>query len=352
MSVPPLDILIFTPAAFPSPTGNAVTVERWRSGLAKRGHNVKVLVVAGFARDEFRREVEAFRPQVLHVHQLLRAGRHVIDEECRPLYGQTALFLSPAGTDVYGEDGRGCDPRDRKLIHTLFRLARGIVVQSPHMASRLEEIVPSAAAKTRLIPKAVHWSGDDPYDVREACGWGPREMVFFMPAGVRPVKGNLLCLRAFRRVHALRPHVRLCFAGPVLDEIYGVSFAEELARCGAFARLLPPIDRQRMRRAYQSIDVVVNASLAEGLSNALLEAVAASRPVLASDIPGNRGAPVRGGILFFHPGEEKHLISQALRLVDDQELRMQLSLNAALTGPVDEATLLAGFYHEGLTAGD
>ena len=53
-------------------------------------------------------------------------------------------------------------------------------------------------------------------------------------------------------------------------------------------RLLPALSRQRMGAAYMDADVVLNTSLHEGMSPILLEAGALGRPVVASNVPGNR----------------------------------------------------------------
>jgi glycosyltransferase involved in cell wall biosynthesis len=109
-----------------------------------------------------------------------------------------------------------------------------------------------------------------------------------------------------------------------------------------------------MRSAYESADVVLNASVSEGLSNTLLEAIAAGRPILASDIPGNRW-PVMGnnnerpcGYLFDlrNPGD---FIRKSVRLIDDDGLRKEfaeacLARAAGLPTPDDEAAGLEQVY--------
>ena len=148
-------------------------------------------------------------------------------------------------------------------------------------------------------------------------------------------------------VHAARPRVRAVFAGPAIDEKYAFRFETEIRRCVAFARWIPLIPPAAMRSAYREADVVLNASSSEGLSNALLEAMAAGRPLLATDIGGNR-EPVLGqngdepsGCLFAlnDPGD---FVRQAIRLADDENLRKGLALAgekraAAWPGPGDEA---------------
>jgi glycosyltransferase involved in cell wall biosynthesis len=138
-----------------------------------------------------------------------------------------------------------------------------------------------------------------------------------------------------------------------LDPVFA-RFAQEVRRCAGFARWIPLISPGAMRSAYEEADVVLNASFSEGLSNAILEGMAAGRPLLASDIPGNRG-PVLGekgddpsGILF-NPQDPEDFLKQALRLIDDQELRESLGLTAkrrAATWPgsMDEAEGLIRAY--------
>ena len=154
----------------------------------------------------------------------------------------------------------------------------------------------------------------------------------------------------------MRPSIRAVFAGPALDKEYAARFEQEVERLHPFARWLPPIPLQAMRSAYQGADVILNGSFSEGLSNVLLEAKAAGKPILASNIPANRW-PVLGdqndlpaGLLFdLHSPE--HFLRQALRLVDDRELRKKLGQAgkdhaARLPGPEEEARGLIRVYEK------
>ena len=175
-----------------------------------------------------------------------------------------------------------------------------------------------------------------------------------MPAGIRPVKGNLECLLGFERIHALRSQAKVIFAGPPLDEAYAERFCREAERLRVFARWIPPIHPAAMRAAYSSVDVILNGSASEGLSNVLIEGRAAGKPLLVSDIPGNRW-PVLGDSgdspmgLLFGPSDRADFIEKALRLIDDASLRRELGAAGAaysqrMPGPCDEATGLVRVY--------
>jgi L-malate glycosyltransferase len=348
-------ILILTPAALPSVTGNAMTAERWRRALVSAGEDVRVLGTEGIQASTLAQEIRSFSPELIHAHHAFRAGSWILDPRVESLCRQIPLVVSPGGTDVY-LDMEVEEKRD--VVRQVTDRARAIVVQGEEIGTRLRELLPHLRDRMVSIPKSFVWLGDDPFDLRAAAGCGPEHFLFFLPAGVRPVKGNLECLRAMDRVHTVRPQARAVFAGPALDEDYAGTFLGEIQRRANFARWIPPIPPPAMRAAYEGADVVLNASTSEGLSNAVLEAAAAGKPVLASDIPGNRW-PVLGvngdspfGLLF-HAHDTESFFLQALRLMDDDALRDRLGVSgreraARWPGPDAEASALRGVYRRAI----
>jgi glycosyltransferase involved in cell wall biosynthesis len=344
-------ILLLSPTSFPTVTGNALTVERWRRALEEKGYAAEALATVGLEASVLGEEVERFHPDVIHAHHALRAGRLLLGAPTPDSALSLPWVVSPAGTDINGDlknDSR------REIILRVFHSARAIIAQGPATLQRLGELLPQSNGRIFPVPKSIGWFGEEEIRLRELAGCRPGDILFFLPAGVRPVKRNLECLRGLEIVHSARPRVRVVFAGPPLDEQYAARFEEEVRRCEAFARWIPLIPPAAMRSAYEAADVVLNASRSEGLSNALLEAMAAGRPLLAADIPGNR-ASVRGkngeepsGCLFELDNPED-FVSEALRLIDDENLRNALGeagkrRAADWPGPDDEADGLIRAY--------
>lgn len=316
-------LLILTPTAFPSITGNAITTERWRRSLQKKGVHVEVLATQEMKASDLVVELQRFEPHLIHVHHAFWAGGLLFDSRVHSMIDGLPMILSPGGTDINLDFERS--DRQETVIN-VYRTARIIVAQSRETVKRLEALLPGLQERIALVPKAFCWLGNDRFDLRKIAGSGPEDLLFFLPAGIRPVKGNLECLTAFEKVHAARPWAKIVFAGPDIDGAYSSRFREELKRRQSFARRIPSIPPEAMHSAYQTSDIVLNTSFSEGLSNALLEAIAVGRPVLASHIPGNWW-PVLGengdqpaGPLF-KAEDPDDFIHQAIRLIDDEGLR-------------------------------
>jgi glycosyltransferase involved in cell wall biosynthesis len=92
-------------------------------------------------------------------------------------------------------------------------------------------------------------------------------------------------------------------------------------------KILPP--REDVELAYQAADVFVLPSASEGLSNALLEALACGLPALASRVGGTPEAVEdgRSGLLFA-PLDEEELKLQLGKLLERPELAMVMSAAA------------------------
>ncbi|MCI0343646.1 MAG: glycosyltransferase family 4 protein [Planctomycetales bacterium] len=348
-------VLLATPAAPPRIAGNATTAARLRDGLAALGVEVSIVEVCGEGgEDDPGRLAEALgrvRPDLLHVHQAYRAGQALLALPD----GGWSLVVSLGGTELWGDLPDAA--RGRVVARALRRAAR-IVAPTAAAAATVRERLPDVAARVLVVPRGVRL-GTAPFPLRDRLGFPSDAVVFFLPSGLRRVKAPDVAVEGLGPVAAADACVRLVLAGPVLEEAYA---ADLLRRAAAlpWVRHLPGIPAEAMGAAYAASDVVLNTSHAEGMSNALLEGMAAGRAVLASDIPANREAIRDGetGLLYARGGtpgggETADLAAKAARLAGDEELRRRLGAAARATAlrdhdPGREAEAMLAVYREAL----
>ncbi len=228
---------------------------------------------------------------------------------------------------------------------TFWRLKRFVVGRSAAVISNADACAAAAAehagiARERLdvIPNGVAFPPPLPSPLRAilregiACPAG-RSLGFFVGRLV-PVK-NLACLiRAMARLpRTQRPWVAIAGDGPLRGELEAMVAAADL---GTDIRFLG--ERADATVLVQAADFLVLPSLQEGMSNALLEAMAACCPVIASAVGGNAELVEHGvnGLLF--PNDDDATLSEHLRLMtSDAALRQRLGQNAQQRAQSDHA---------------
>lgn len=305
-------IAIIAPNYYPEETGNAVTVRRIEGELKRLGCELQVFPVDRLPGDRLLSGVRGFEPQILHAFHAYHGGRmaHAVSKALGVPY-----LITLTGTDVYQAL---CDQRGMEM-HAALRGAVRLVAFHGCVKKRLAEHLPSLEEKTAVIPQGVEL----PLETGAAK---PREegtFTFLLPAGLRPVKNVLFPLQPLAELHEIHPQVRLLLAGPVLDPDYAALVMDTLEQY-PFARYLGVIARDAMGRLYREADVVLNSSLVEGgMANAVLEALAYGKPLLVTDIEGNRSVVKENatGLLYRDAEEFRH---KAEQLLTDSHLRDKL----------------------------
>jgi glycosyltransferase involved in cell wall biosynthesis len=145
---------------------------------------------------------------------------------------------------------------------------------------------------------------------------GNNRAVVLVPARLDPLKGHQFLLEAAARVE--RVHVVLAGDGPERGTL------EALAdRLGIAARVSFLGFREDMPLLFACADVVVLPSLAEGLPLAVLEAMAAGTPLVATAIGGTNEAVVDGVTGVLVPPRDAAALASAIEqvLADPAEAR-------------------------------
>ena len=160
--------------------------------------------------------------------------------------------------------------------------------------------------------------------VRQELGFAPGQVVVAKVARLFELKGHDDVIAAAPQVIAANPQVRFLFIG---DGLLQSALQQQIAQLGLtpyfhFTGLVPP---QRVPELLGASDMVVHASLREGLARVLPQGLIAGKPVVSYDIDGAREVVIPGetGCLL-KPRDIPGLVSALLELAGDGALRDRL----------------------------
>ncbi|MGH9886369.1 MAG: glycosyltransferase family 4 protein, partial [bacterium] len=249
------------------------------------------------------------------------------------------------------------------LLWPLLRAGVGLVYQVNYLGGRVRQLAlrPLASLERKVV---VAWSNDQRDSVASAAPVLAAHTVVVYP-GIRPEdleggdggrfrgeigvapgaplvgmlarfdawKGHRVFLEAARRVALRRGEARFAVVGGALNAAwlphvarYEADMRAEAHRLGLDAALTFVPHREDVAAAYAGLDVVVCPSLREPFGMVVIEAMAAGRPVIASDSGGPREILQDGRTgLLFETGNAQALADAVLRLLDDPGQRASLA---------------------------
>lgn len=355
-----LNIVLYNHTFLPQVGGREFVIFYLANALRRLGHRVRVVGPAGWwryrdtvfdfpvhrwpgiggrrsewlMRSQLRADLSLWRADVIHAHSTYPSGCVAVE-----VGRQVGLpvVVTPHGEDIHviPEIGHGMrlDPRMARRIEHVVGSADALTAIS---ASVRDALIDAGAAPERIwsIPNGTK---SDRFDhaatdgVRERYGIPEDAAVILTVGSYVRRRGHEELVSAVARLREQRPDAHLVIAGR------GTSALDAHIRSiGArgYTTLTGSIDhpavsgtaRDDLAGLYRMAEVYVSAGMAEGaegLSLALLEAMAAARPIVATDISGNRDVL-------------EHEISALLIPPGDVE-----ALTAALHAVLTNATLAA-----------
>jgi len=310
-----MQLLIIVPKQ-PNTTGNYITARRFADLLPQYGWQATVVEADIENCSAISRALEHQCPDVVLLIHAYRTGQCWLQLDQPPAVPLAVLM---SGTDYNHDLGL---PDRAAVINQVLLQAGVILLQNKLALQTLGQELKTDRAKLKYLPPGIRL-GSEHYPLREKLGLLDGTPLFLCPAGIRPVKGNLDLLLMCDKLVEEQPNFNLVFCGPPLDEDYTARFFATLdAR--PWAHYVGEIPKVAMADAMRQADVIVNNSRSEGVANALVEAAALGRPILAADIIGNRSVVQHGknGLLFF---DQQQFVRQALQLSRDLKLRSKLS---------------------------
>lgn len=248
------------------------------------------------------------------------------------LYSVAGARLAGVPMVVHGEHGKDDTLPNRPRLLASRILARGVGRVCAVSRNLAEEVIRDwrlPRERVARIPNgvdleafAIRHSLDA---IREELGLTAESRVVMNTGGFRTIKDHPTLLRAFARVYRNDPLARLVLVGQGsaeeprggLDRVASDLGVAEAVRFAGVRRDVP--------RLLQVCDVYVNSSRFEGLSNTILEAMAAGVPVVATDVGGNPELVEDGVNGFLVPaGEEESMAARIGELLMAPPLRNRM----------------------------
>ncbi len=273
-------------------------------------------------RVELFRLFQRLRPAIVHTRNL--SG----------LDGLPPAWLAGIPCRIHGEHGRDIDDLhgDNRKLAWLRALHRPFVTRYIMVSKDLERYlinrVGVAAERITQIYNGVDTERFAP-DALKPIGvlppgfLGENKIVIGALGRIQPVKDQATLLKAFAELKKTAPelagkvYLALVGDGPLLAELR--QFAQTL---GIAEQIWAPGARNDTPAVYRSLDIFVQPSLAEGISNTVLEAMSSGLPVVATAVGGNVEL-VEDGVTgrFFQPGDVDSLVKILAGYLADPGLR-------------------------------
>ncbi|HEU0054743.1 MAG TPA: glycosyltransferase [Longimicrobium sp.] len=211
----------------------------------------------------------------------------------------------------------GAGVGDWKHRRALTSYVDAIVVNSREIERRLRTSLPDLPPeRVRTVLNGARLRRAAPAPLRAELGIGAQALLVAGVGGLERRKGFDLLLRALADGPG-DAHAVIAGEGPLRAEL-----TEMAAELGVGGRVHLLGERKDVSAVLAAADVFALPSRAEGMSVAMLEAMAAERPVIAADVGGvwealaaRDGRPAAGWIV---PREDSVALAAALREVGDK----------------------------------
>lgn len=217
---------------------------------------------------------------------------------------------------------RSRDPRNhlrRLATRLLYRWTDAVIAVSEDVADKVREFVELDAAKLHTIVNRIDVdsfrTAPPRRDLAASLGLESGHKVVLTVGRIMPPKGHTHLIAAMGRLAGTHPEIRLLLAG---DGDLREELEAKCAAMGLSGRICFLGSRPDVADLLALADIFVLPSLWEGTSLALLEAMAAAKPIVATDIPGNAavlGSPPCGLLV---PPADSEALAKAISDLSDQ----------------------------------
>jgi len=275
------------------------------------------------------------RGQVVHLNEMYR---DIVPALIARRFRRCPIAIRVACGGAYGDVARLQVIPAGKLMLRLARRADAIISLSAQITSELVEYgfqreriveIPNGVDTQRFTPATA----SEKLELRRALGLPQEGPLVIFIGRLQPQKGVETLLHAWKDVQPSNPsaHLLLVGQGPERAKLEKLAADLEPGASIHFLGQLEPV-----LPYLRASDVFVLPSFFEGLSNALLEAMACGLPVVSTTI-GGTAEVIRPDVdgLLVEPGDAPALAASLRRVLGDTTLARQLGEQARRRAEAD-----------------
>lgn len=162
---------------------------------------------------------------------------------------------------------------------------------------------------------------DDAAAIKESLGIEPSKIIIGALGAFRPIKGQIYLVKAIAEVVKKHSNIKVLMVG-YKETGYYKEVQQLINELGLKEYFICTGDRYDIPRLLSIMDIFVLPSISEGLSNALLEAMSAGKPVIATHSGGNPEVVIHNETGLLVPPCGSTALSSAIQmLLEDEKLR-------------------------------
>ena len=227
---------------------------------------------------------------------------------------------------IYQEVGLPFHPPGFEEVYerfvTVLPLCSRVAVLSPGLVEHTSRALPQISSLS-VLPLISHASNGANHSNRTSS-----VVRFGFAARLEYLKGPMQLIHAFRMAHHEYPNVELKIAGEGSQrkEMLGALRKDGLEQKCEFAGVYTTLPGRE--RFMSEIDVFVLPSLTEGTPNAIIEAMAHEKAIIATGVGGIPDLVDEDAGILVPPGDARALGDAMTKLAGDAELRRQMGIAA------------------------
>lgn len=276
--------------------------------------------------------IRSFSPDVVHTHSA-KGG----------MLGRFAASALDVPAIIHTVHGAPFHPYQNPVSRGFFRQCETMAANRCHAMisvadAMTDQLVGAGVADREKFTTIYSGMDVEPFlnadlsrqETRQSLGFSSDHVVVGKVARLFHLKGHPHLIRSAKQVIERFPEVRFLLVG---DGILREAYQREIDSMGMtdYFRFTGLVAPDRIPSLMGAMDVLVHASLREGLARTLPQALIAGKPVISFDVDGAREVCITNETGILVPPRDELLLSEAmLRLVGDSSLRDRLGREGRL----------------------